>query len=109
MSDPNAACPICRAPGPLAAPRHVAACAHLTAAEQFTLLARLGEALAAGAAGIAVVADRGHFHLYPGGAHTLRPTNRTDVTPSATDRGRNRHFGQRRSGGGMPPSDRRCQ
>jgi HKD family nuclease len=44
-------------PGTLAAPRHVAAWADLTAAEQFTLLARLGEALAAGLAGFAVATD----------------------------------------------------
>lgn len=74
MSDPCPDCPICRAPGPLAAPRHVAAWADLTAAEQFTLLARLGEALAAGAAGFTVTADHGHFHLRPGGAQALQLT-----------------------------------
>lgn len=74
MSDPHPDCPICRAPGPLAAPRHVAAWGDLTAAEQFTLLARLGEALAAGTAGFTVAADHGHFHLREGGARALRLT-----------------------------------
>lgn len=77
MSDPHPDCPICRAPGPLAAPRHVAAWADLTAAEQFTLLARLGEALAAGAAGFTVATDHGHFHLRPGGVQALRLTTGT--------------------------------
>jgi superfamily II DNA or RNA helicase/HKD family nuclease len=74
LSDPHPNCPICRLPGPLAAPRHVAAWADLTAAEQFTLLARLGEALATGAAGFAVAADHGHFHLRPGSEQALRLT-----------------------------------
>lgn len=76
MSDPHPDCPICRPTGPLAAPRHVAAWADLAAAEQFILLARLGEATAAGAAGFTVAADHGHFHLRPGGAQALRITTR---------------------------------
>jgi hypothetical protein len=55
----------------------VATWADLTAAKQCTLLARLGEALAAGAAGVAVAADQGHFHLRPCSAQTLPPTDRT--------------------------------
>jgi superfamily II DNA or RNA helicase/HKD family nuclease len=55
----------------------VAAWADLTAAEQFTLLARLGEALAAGAAGFAVATDHGHFQLREGGAQALRLTTGT--------------------------------
>ncbi len=74
MSDPHPDCPICLFPGPLAALRHVAAWADLTAAEQFTLLAQLGAALADGAAGFTVVADHGHFPLRPGGAQALRLT-----------------------------------
>lgn len=74
MSDLHPHCPICRAPGPLAAPRHVAAWGDLTAAEQFTLLARLGEALAGGTAGFAVEVVHGHFQLRPVGAQALRLT-----------------------------------
>lgn len=72
MFDPHPDCPICRAPGPLAAPRHVAAWADLTAAEQFTLLARLGEALAAGAAEFTVAVVHEHFQLRPGRAQAVR-------------------------------------
>ncbi len=57
----------------------MAAWADLTAAEQFTLLARLGEALTAGAAGFTVATDHGHFHLRSGGAQALR------LTTGATD------------------------
>ena len=47
----------------IAAPRHVSAWNDLTAAEQFGLLARLSEALAAGAKGFAASEEHGHFHL----------------------------------------------
>lgn len=68
MFDPHPDCRICRATGPLAAPRNVATFADLTVAEQFTLLARLDEPLAEGAMRLAVAEDHGHFHPRPGGA-----------------------------------------
>ncbi|EKX57357.1 Helicase-related protein [Rhodobacter sp. AKP1] len=63
MSDPFPDCPICQSPGPLAAPRHVGGWSDLTAAEQFQLLAKMGEALAAGARGFHVAIEHGHFIL----------------------------------------------
>lgn len=63
MLDPFPDCPICQMPGPLAAQRHVGSWADLTASEQFGLLAKLGEALAAGALGFQVRTNHGHFHL----------------------------------------------
>jgi len=57
-------CPLCIAQGDtIAAPRHVAGWNDLTVAEQFGFLARMGEALAAGALGFAASAEHGHFHL----------------------------------------------
>ncbi len=59
-------CPICRGKGAgIAAPRHVASWAVLTAAEQFGLLAKLGEALGSGATGIRLVTQHGHLVLRP--------------------------------------------
>lgn len=63
MSDPDPACPICLAQGALAAQRHVAAWGELTAAEQFSLLAQLGEALEAGASGFVLAVEHGHLRL----------------------------------------------
>lgn len=66
MSELVPDCPICRGKGAgIAAPRHVASWAELTAAEQFGLLAKLGEALGAGATGIRLVTEHGHLVLRP--------------------------------------------
>ncbi|MGV8989724.1 MAG: hypothetical protein ACOH2H_26360 [Cypionkella sp.] len=61
----------------------------MTASEQFGLLARLGEALAAGAKGFAASEDHGHFHLRltsatvprltTGGADPLLPLITRDI------------------------------
>jgi superfamily II DNA or RNA helicase/HKD family nuclease len=59
-------CPICRGNGvAIAAPRHVATWSELTAAEQFGLMGRLGEALGAGATGFRLVTEHGHLVLRP--------------------------------------------
>ncbi|WP_172599919.1 DUF3427 domain-containing protein [Cereibacter sphaeroides] len=63
MSDPLPDCPICQSPDPLAAPRHVGFWSDLTAAEQFQLLAKMGESLAAGVQGFHVAIEHGHFFL----------------------------------------------
>ena len=72
MSDPFPDCPVCQKPDPLVSPRHVGSWADLTASEQFGLLAKLGEALAAGAQGFQVCTDHGHFHLKPAQAQFTR-------------------------------------
>ena len=57
-------CPLCVDPGDtIAAPRHVGAWNDLTVAEQFGVLARMGEALAKGAPGFLASDEHGHFHL----------------------------------------------
>jgi len=57
-------CPLCVDPGDtIAAPHHVGAWNDLTVAEQFGVLARMGEALATGAPGFLASDEHGHFHL----------------------------------------------
>lgn len=57
-------CPICQGTAEgLCAPRHVAAWSDLTASEQFTMLAHLGDALVNGARGFTLAVDHGHLHL----------------------------------------------
>lgn len=80
MSDLFPDCPICRSPGALAAPRHVARWADLAASEQVALLAKLGAALAEGAAGFQAAVEHGHFHL-----HELRAPSPSRLATGADD------------------------
>ncbi len=57
-------CPVCAdRSGFIAAPRHLATWSDLSGAEQLSVLARIGEALAAGAVGFMASSAYGHFHL----------------------------------------------